>query len=195
MTVNSFLKQFWQGQIDLQGIQLKLGESQLDLNEEQQKVLYQTAQKLEKEGKLIDASLDEIAAKIRNLDADTALKKIQEAFENKSMQLRLDKLASEIGVNKAQAKSLIESLIIARCGLEIQKEQNQIAWMTGAASADAADAAAGLSVTQTGALQFDLEVKNGKHVSTFAGQRYIWENSLIKAKTVHECTKSIVPFL
>lgn len=195
LTYNEFQKQLLQGQIDLNGIQIKLGESAITLNEAQQKHLYETITKIQKEVQLMDANIDEIKAKISNLDADTALKKIQEAFEQASFQPRLDKLASEIGVNKAQATHLLQSLVIARCGLELQAEQNRISWMTGAASADLADANSSLALTQQGVVQFDFDTKKGLNNRTLAGKRYIWETSLIQAKTLHECVKCLVPFL
>lgn len=160
LTYNEFQRQLLQGQIDLNGVQIKLGQSQIALNDQQAKVLYETVTKIQKETLVLDKTLDELSAKIRNLDADTALKKIQEVFERESLQPRLDEIASRIGVNKAQVINLIESLAIQRAGLEIQGRlaDSQI---------ELNNANKTFITTSNGRLQYDFEIDQGQHSGSF----------------------------
>lgn len=92
------------GQLTYQGIQIALGNSQLNLNEKQAGVLSQEAMQM---SQAIEESKQRISLMEKqgeNITMDTAIKRLNYQFESKSFQDRLDMLASQAHCSVAAAK-------------------------------------------------------------------------------------------
>lgn len=191
LTYNEFQRQLLTGQIEYQGVQIVLGNSAAELNDAQKQVAYETVHKIIAETQLAYTSCDELNAKIENYDADTALKKLEHLFQSKSFDDRLNSIIAEkdlklsqIGLNKAQISYMAQQLIIARCHLNLEAERNQIAWMTGAASADQSDAMSRYYKINGDQVQWNLEVDQGKHPGALSSQQNTWKVTADQIQTL-----------
>lgn len=147
LTFNQFQAQWITGQIECNSMTVKLGTSQLDLNEAQQKVLFKSLSKLEKECDVLDSTVKEIKAKTANLAADTYSKRVHTFLDTAIAKSQIQKMASECHLNYTQAKTLVQDILIKSRLADSQIELNNLNGI-------------GIGI-QNERLQIDLDIDNG----------------------------------
>ena len=147
LTFNQFQAQWITGQIECNSMTVKLGTSQLDLNEAQQKVLFKSLSKLEKECDVLDSTVKEIKAKTANLAVDTYSKRVHTFLDTAIAKSQIQKMASECHLNYTQAKTLVQDVLIKSRLADSQIELNNLNGI-------------GIGI-QNDRLQIDLDIDNG----------------------------------
>ncbi|UPW41263.1 DNA pilot protein [Sigmofec virus UA08Rod_4626] len=113
MTFNKFSEQLYQGQIDYQGVQIRVGSSVAGVNDAQKTVLYR--------------SLNKLDAEVRNINADTDLKRsvsdinaleidwleVRNSHKNSYWGTTISKLESEAKISRQEAETFMISLTSA----------------------------------------------------------------------------------
>lgn len=126
LTFNDFQAQLLTGQIETNSMTVKLGNSQLSLNDSQQKILHQSLVKLQKECDVLDSTVKEIKAKTANLAADTYSKRVHTFLDSAIAKSQIQKMASECHLNYTQAKTLVEDILIRSRLADSQIELNNL---------------------------------------------------------------------
>lgn len=167
LTFNDFQAQLLTGQIETNSMTVKLGNSQLSLNDSQQKILHQSLVKLQKECDVLDSTVKEIKAKTANLAADTYSKCVHTFLDSAIAKSQIQKMASECHLNYTQAKTLVQDILIKSRLADSQIAVND-------------ETIAGIKI-QNGRLQFDFDIDKGENVGSF---RYLERKMLQSAGTV-----------
>lgn len=177
MTYNKWQEQILSGQVDMNNVNIRLGNSNIDVNEATSRKLYAEATKLDAEVGEVYAKIDKLGAELRNLDADTALKKLEHMFQSETFNDRVEQVAanlkktySDIALNGAQIKNLLESLIIQRCQLAINQQNADTNRLNAYTAMDAQETNSNHLRVVDGKLQFDFEVEQGKHTNSRAAK-------------------------
>lgn len=126
LTFNDFQAQLLTGQIETNSMTVKLGNSQLSLNDSQQKILHQSLVKLQKECDVLDSTVKEIKAKTANLAADTYSKRVHTFLDSAIAKAQIQKMASECHLNYTQAKTLVQDILIKSRLADSQIELNNL---------------------------------------------------------------------
>lgn len=147
LTFNDFQAQLLTGQIETNSMTVKLGNSQLSLNDSQQKILHQSLVKLQKECDVLDSTVKEIKAKTANLAADTYSKRVHTFLDSAIAKSQIQKMASECHLNYTQAKTLVQDILIKSRLADSQIAVND-------------ETIAGIKI-QNGRLQFDFDIDRG----------------------------------
>lgn len=147
LTFNDFQAQLLTGQIETNSMTVKLGNSQLSLNDSQQKILHQSLVKLQKECDVLDSTVKEIKAKTANLAADTYSKRVHTFLDTAIAKSQIQKMASECHLNYTQAKTLVQDILIKSRLADSQIAVND-------------ETIAGIKI-QNGRLQFDFDIDRG----------------------------------
>lgn len=107
-----------QGTLNLQNMQIQIDSSQLKLNDAQISEYRAKVSNLEQETKNLVAEYDKIRATIKNLDADTASKRLHDSLDSSKVEAEIKKLASSISVDYATAKRITTLLSAELLGLQ-----------------------------------------------------------------------------
>lgn len=131
LTYNQFQEKLLQGQIDLNNMNLMLGDWTAKLNDAEQKRLFQETKNLEKSYDVLSAEIDKLRASVANIDADTALKKLEAHFATPRFKAEMEEVASRINKNyadanlsAAQASEITQLLTYKMLNLESQTASN-----------------------------------------------------------------------
>ena len=155
LTFNDFQAQLLQGQIETNSITVKLGTSQLSLNDAERKKLYKEITNLEKIGDTLDATLNEIKARTANLNADTYSKRVHTFLDSDLAKHQMAEIASRTSLNYAQIRNLAQEILIKG-----RLADSQIALNDSQIDVNNANAL-GISY-QNGRIEFDLEIDRSK---------------------------------
>lgn len=131
-----------QGQLDLQKVQINIGNSEIKLNDQEFKKLRYEMFKLDAETKNVVLQYDEIRSRIRDLDASVASRRLHDVLDSKKAEAEIRKLASSAHVDYAVAKRTLTLLSEELLGLQLS-------------NAESGERIANLSF-QNDRLQFDL---------------------------------------
>lgn len=96
------------GQVDAQNILIRFNESQINLTEDQRKVLAKDIEKLDVEIDAIRTSTAESLERIRNLSADAALKELDYIFQSQTFNTRVASLAARYRLDMSTARYYAE---------------------------------------------------------------------------------------
>lgn len=107
-----------QGVLNLQNMQIRVDSSQLKLNDEEMMKLRAEVSKLDAETTNIFAEYGKIKALIRNLDADTASKRLHDALDSAKVEAEIKKLAASAGLDYANTKRVVTLLSAELAGLQ-----------------------------------------------------------------------------
>lgn len=107
-----------QGVLNLQNMQIRLDNSQLKLNDEELIKFRSEVAKLDAETNNVLAEYGKIRASIRNLDADTASKRLHDALDSAKVEAEIKKLAASAGLDYANTKRVVTLLSAELAGLQ-----------------------------------------------------------------------------
>lgn len=131
LTYNQFQEKLLQGQIDLNNMNLMLGDWTAKLNDAEQKRLFQETKNLEKTYDVLSAEIDKVKAATSNMEADTVLKKLDALFAAPRFKAEMEEIASRINKNYAdanlsasQATEIMRLLVYKQLNLESQTAAN-----------------------------------------------------------------------
>lgn len=131
LTYNQFQEKLLQGQIDLNNMNLMLGDWTAKLNEAEQKKLFQETKNLERTYDVLSAEIDKVKAAVANMEADTVLKKLEALFAAPRFKAEMEEIASRINKNyadanlsAAQATEIMQLLVYKKLNLESQTAAN-----------------------------------------------------------------------
>lgn len=106
-TEADFRADFLKSQIDRNNMDVQVGNSVIRLNTSKSNLNDAEIDKVYKEIDLYDKQMKEADARIRNIDADTALKKIDQAFKGRMYEAQISQLMSLANLNRTQAQDLV----------------------------------------------------------------------------------------
>ena len=112
LTFNRYQEELLTGQIECNSMTVKLGSSQISLNDAEKTKLYREIKNLEKQFDVLDVTIGEIKAKTANLGADTYSKRVHTFLDTSIAKAQIEKMASECHLNYTQAKTLISDILI-----------------------------------------------------------------------------------
>lgn len=131
LTYNQFQEKLLQGQIDLNNMNLMLGDWTAKLNDAEQKRLFQETKNLERTYDVLSAEVDKVKAAVANMEADTVLKRLDALFAAPRFKAEMEEIASRINKNYAdanlsasQATEIMQLLVYKKLNLESQTAAN-----------------------------------------------------------------------
>lgn len=113
------------GQIATQNMQIKLGDSQIDLNDQQIKESAQKVLQMQKDMELVDQKIAESLQSIANMKVDERIKKIIEQFQADEMRARIAQLASSANLSNTEARDILATQVARIASLESSSELNK----------------------------------------------------------------------
>lgn len=119
----SFRDAWNKGQLDLQNLQINIGNSEIKLNDQQYTKLRYEMAKLEAETNNVIVQYDEIRARIRDLDASVVSRRLNDIINSKKAEAEIKKLAASAHVDYATAKRTITLLSEELIGLQLSNEE------------------------------------------------------------------------
>lgn len=105
-----------QGLLDLNGVQVSLGDSQISVNDSNAAVLRKQAARLDQDIQAFDKQMQLLDVQIKSGQLDNIGKKIDNYFKTPQYEALIDKIQSDTGKNKAEIHSVLSKL-----PFEIQK--------------------------------------------------------------------------
>lgn len=126
LTFNKYQEQLLTGQIECNSMIVKLGSSQISLNDAEKKKLFREVKNLEKQFDVLDVTIGEIKAKTANLGADTYSKRVHTFLDTSLAKSQIQKMASECHLNYTQAKTLVSDILIKSRLADSQIELNNL---------------------------------------------------------------------
>lgn len=122
-TFNAFQEQLLQGQIDLNNVSIDVGKSQASLNNAQKLQMYRLCKQIDQNIEQSKSQIDLIRASVRNVNSDTALKRIAQRFSVKRNEVEIKSIMADIGLKGAQATQIYKLLpyVISKTTVEIDK--------------------------------------------------------------------------
>lgn len=99
-----------QGQLDLNGVNINLGESQSKVNDEQAAKLRSDASLVQKQVDSFDTTLKLLNTQIESGQLDNIGKRIDNYYKSRQYEALIDKIHSETGKNKAEIHSVLSKL-------------------------------------------------------------------------------------
>lgn len=113
------------GQIATQNMQIKLGESQINLTDQQIKESAQKVLQMQKDMELVDQKIAESVQTIANMKVDERIKLIIEQFQAEEMQARIAQLAAAANLSNTQAHDILATQVARIAELESSAELNK----------------------------------------------------------------------
>lgn len=108
---NDYLPQILQGQIDFNGVQIRLGDAQTHLTEEEAKTIEPTIKKLVAEASEAN-SLSEYYAELKaSVSEDIIYKQIQNYFASDKFRAEIDNLQASTGLMKAECSEILTLMV------------------------------------------------------------------------------------
>lgn len=131
LTYNQFQEKLLQGQIDLNDMNLMLGDWTAKLNDAEQKRLFQETKNLERTYDVLSAEIEKAKAAVANMEADTVLKKLDALFAAPRFKAEMEEIASRVNKNYAdanlsasQATEIMQLLVYKQLNLKSQTAAN-----------------------------------------------------------------------
>lgn len=124
-----FRDAFNQGVLDLQNVQINCGNISAAKDEQTISESRYRCSNLEASTQQLYNAADNLAASTANLNADTIYKGIQNMFASRQFSLLCDRLAAEVDLTKAEAKSTLTHIFIDTL---LARSQNSVNWQTAA---------------------------------------------------------------
>lgn len=117
-----YIPQLRSGQIATQNMQIKLGESQTNLTDQQIKESAQKVLQMQKDMELTDQKIAESVQTIRNMEVEERINKIIEQFKAEEMQARISQLAASANLSNTEARDILATQVarIANLGSNTQ---------------------------------------------------------------------------
>lgn len=119
----SFRDAWNQGVLDLNDVRINIGNSEISLNDQQTKKLRVEMSKLDAETRNVRLQYDEIRARIADLDASVASRRLHDSLDSKKAEYEIKKLAASAHVDYAIAKRTITLLSEELLGLQRSNEE------------------------------------------------------------------------
>lgn len=120
-----YIPQLRAGQIATQNMQIKLGESQTNLTEQQIKESAQKVLQMQKDIELTDQKIAESVQTIANMKVDERIKLIIEKFQAPEMQARIAQFASAANLSNTQAHDILATQVSRIASLESSADLNK----------------------------------------------------------------------
>lgn len=120
-----YIPQLRSGQIATQNMQIKLGQSQINMNDQQIKESAQKILQIQKDMELTDKKIAESVQTIANMKVDERIKLIIEEFQAEEMQARIAQLSAAANLSKTEASDLLATQVARICSLESSAELNK----------------------------------------------------------------------
>ena len=119
-----YIPQLRAGQIATQNMQIKLGESQTNLTDQQIKESAQKVLQMQKDMELTDQKIAESVQTIANMKVDERIKLIIEKFQAQEMQARIAQFAAAANLSNTQAHDILATQVARIASLESSAELN-----------------------------------------------------------------------
>ena len=120
-----YIPQLRSGQIATQNMQIKLGESQTNLTDQQIKESAQKVLQMQKDMELIDQKIAESVQTIANMKVDERINLIIEKFQAQEMQARIAQFAAAANLSNTQAHDILVTQVARIASLESSAELNK----------------------------------------------------------------------
>lgn len=120
-----YIPQLRAGQIATQNMQIKLGESQTNLTDQQIKESAQKVLQMQKDMELTDQKIAESVQTIANMQVDERIKLIIEKFQAQEMQARIAQFAAAANLSNTQAHDILATQVARIASLESSAELNK----------------------------------------------------------------------
>lgn len=120
-----YIPQLRAGQIATQNMQIKLGESQTNLTDQQIKESAQKVLQMQKDMELTDQKIAESVQTIANMKVDERIKLIIEKFQAQEMQARIAQFAAAANLSNTQAHDILATQVARIASLESSAELNK----------------------------------------------------------------------
>ena len=120
-----YIPQLRSGQIATQNMQIKLGESQTNLTDQQIKESAQKVLQMQKDMELTDQKIAESVQTIANMKVDERIKLIIEKFQAQEMQARIAQFAAAANLSNTQARDILATQVARIASLESSAELNK----------------------------------------------------------------------
>lgn len=160
------------GQIATQNMQIKLGESQTNLTDQQIKESAQKVLQIQKDMELVDQKIAESVQTIANMKVDERIKLIIERFQAPEMQARIAQLASAANLSNTQARDILATQVARIAELESSTELNRKLGIKADAEKDVYEKTGIRMSYENKMLKVDADIKE-KHTTLNEIDRYL----------------------
>lgn len=192
-----YIPQLRAGQIATQNMQIKLGESQTNLTDQQIKESAQKVLQMQKDMELTDQKIAESVQTIANMKVDERIKLIIEKFQAQEMQARIAQFAAAANLSNTQAHDILATQVARIAQLESSAEINKKLGIKADAEKDVYEKTGIRMSYENKILKVDADLKE-KHTTLNEIDRYLQTVKLgtgIVGDVIGGVAKGVVSYL